>query len=191
MMNGLYLRLGVIFAVLTSALAACQSSGRATVSTETVSAPILPSSVQVSGQADGAPPGCSPQDVANRLIELFDAIGRGDPNVVPDFFDGPQFAWYGIGEANMPGGVEKNRFVAHSLEELPAYFTQRHEKHEQVTLRELQVNGWEPERGLVHFGPVVLYREADDLRGMAEGKGAYHCETQTFAVLSLASYTTP
>ena len=53
------------------------------------------------------------------------------------------------------------------------------------------MNSWDSGRGLVHFGPVTMTRHADDLKPglggperLAEGKGAYHCKTRAFVVLS-------
>lgn len=152
--------------------------------------------VIVTGQAAGAPPGCSAHDVAQRLVDLFDAINRGDPNVVPEFFgrkESERFQWYSIGESGKAGTAE-NFFVAHRLDELAAYFVQRHAQHEHLQLRRLKVNGWDEGRGLVHFGPVEFTRTADDLVlppadmvAQGTGKGAYHCEGRAFVVLSLVS----
>lgn len=152
----------------------------------------------VTGHADGAPIGCSPQDITHRLAEMFDAINRGDPNLVDEYFgrkDGAPFAWYSMTEVGKTD-AEVNNFAAHSWDSLAAYFEQRYQQHERMHLRSVQFNGWEPERGLVHFGPIEFTRYADDLRpglggpeSIALGKGAYHCKAKAFVVLSLAMST--
>jgi len=134
------------------------------------------------GDADGAPAGCSPADVTNRLSAMFAAINRGDPTVVAEFYGvapNVPFQWYSLDE-----------YAAFSLAELEAYLRERHAHQEQLQLERIQFNGWDPGRGLVHFGPLRLSRTADDLPAgphVVEGKGAFHCQRQTVVVLSLAT----
>ena len=152
----------------------------------------------VTGNADGAPTGCSPQDIARRIVEMFDAINRGEPNLVDEYFgrkDKAPFEWYSMTETGKTD-ADKNHFTAYSWDDLAAYFEQRYQQHERMQLRSVQFNGWDHGRGLVHFGPIELTRHADDLRlglggseSIASGKGAYHCETKAFVVLSLAMST--
>ena len=95
--------------------------------------------VVLTGQADGAPVGCSPEDITGHINEMLDAISRSDPNVVDEYFgrkNAAPFFWYSIGE-----------FVAYSWDELDLYFQQRYQQHEQLQLRSIEFNGWEPERG--------------------------------------------
>ncbi len=151
--------------------------------------------VVVQGEAVGAPQGCSAQDVAYRVMSFTDAVNHGNPNVVIDFFghDEELFQWYSM--TLVKSGKVENHFVAYTLDELKGYFTERYKQHELLHLSQIQVNSWEAERGLVHFGPITLLRSADDLQPSpsrtvytAEGKGAFHCKEQKFAVLSLATY---
>jgi hypothetical protein len=148
----------------------------------------------VTGNADGAPTGCSPQDIARRIVEMFDAINRSDPNVVDEYFGrkaSAPFEWYSMTE------VGQNHFVAYKWADLVTYFDQRYQQHEQLQLRSVQFNAWDADRGLVHFGPIELTRHAADLKpglggpdSIASGKGAYHCGTKAFVVLSLVMNTT-
>ena len=55
-------------------------------STEEVSPPVI-----VTGQADGAPPGGGPEDVASRLAAWTEAINRGDLTKVRLFFSEQPF----------------------------------------------------------------------------------------------------
>jgi hypothetical protein len=52
----------------------------------------------------------------------------------------------------------------------------------------ITVNGWEAARGLVHFD-FTVNRQADDLNNgigvEVVGKGALHCQTQSFAAISI------
>lgn len=152
----------------------------------------------VTGQADGAPEACRPDDIADRAAAMFDAISRGDLNVVDEYFgkrrDAP-FQWYSMTERGTQE-ADNSHFVAYNLNDLAEYFMQRHEHNERVQLRSIQFNNWDAARGLVHFGPIEMTRQADNLppglggpERLAHGKGAYHCETQAFVVLSVAMTT--
>ena len=143
--------------------------------------------VVVTGQATGAPDGCDVQEVAQRLLEFADAFNRDDPQFVPMFFsDRAPFAWYSAPDGDPTAGTQGTD--VYSTKELPAYFERRHAQHEQLFFKEIQVNGWEAQRGLVHF-EFTVNRQADDLHdGAAQdvmGKGALHCQTQTFVVISI------
>ncbi len=134
----------------------------------------------VSGQTVGAPEGCSPEAVAERLQGLFAAVGNADPGLVDEYFDAG-FQWYCLSSAQDPDPVT-------DLTQLSAYFQRRFEQHEQLRLRSVDFNGWESGRGLVHFGPIVVERRADDTGAgwqTATGKGAYSCVQRTFPVLCL------
>jgi hypothetical protein len=148
----------------------------------------------VTGNADGAPAGCSPQDIANRLVEMFNAINQSDPYVVDEYFGRKSNAplqWYSMTIVHNNKTVI-NHFVAHTWNELDAYFKLRFEQHEQMRLLNVQFNGWNSAIGVVDFGPIEIDRHADDLvpgllpaNSIASGKGTYHCETRAFIVLSL------
>lgn len=141
----------------------------------------------VSGNAEGAPAGCSAEDVAARLAGLFDAISRGDAGVVDEYFgraSGAAFQWYSIGLS------ENDSFAAYNWGDLEAYFEQRYRQNERLQLLSVEITGWDAGRGLVHFGPISLTRQADDLGWRAQplgGKGAYHCGRQAFVVLSIGA----
>jgi hypothetical protein len=138
----------------------------------------------VTGNADGAPTGCSPDEIARRIFEAFEAINQADPDVVDEYFgraDFAPFGWYSIGDG-------QDNFAAYQWRVLDEYLQQRYEQHEHLELRSIQFNGWEQERDLVHFGPIEIARRADDLsksERIYSGKGAYHCEARTIVVLSL------
>ncbi len=140
--------------------------------------------VVVTGDSAGAPIGCSPEEIAQRIEEAFDAINRADPDVVDEYFgraDFAPFGWYTIGN-------NEEFFSAYQWRTLDEYLGQRFQQHEHLELRSIRFNSWDEERGLVHFGPIEVARWADDL-GETErnysGKGAYYCETRTIVVLSL------
>jgi hypothetical protein len=143
----------------------------------------------VSGEAAGAPEDCSPEQVAARLDQLGQAISAKDIDQVLIFFDESPFQWYSIDEA--PTSAAQG-FTAYNLADLEAYFLERFAQDEEWALVELHVNDWESARKLVHFGPVHIRRTANDLppeldgsENLTDGKGAYHCNSGTFIVLSL------
>ncbi len=136
----------------------------------------------VTGQADGAPAGCSVQEVAQLLQDFATALNTGDQQQLSTLFSNrAPFAWYSAPEGDSTRDIYK-------VKELPQYFEQRHAQHEYLEFKWIQVNGWEEQRGLVHFG-FALNRRADDLNsGQAReviGKGAFHCETKTFVVIGI------
>ncbi len=139
--------------------------------------------VSITGQADGAPPQCTIEAVTSRLVSLYEAINRADPDVTSEYFSRSSFAWYCMSEPVEPHGAD-------NWDELEPYFEQRYGQHEHLRLVSIQFNSWDEPRGFVHFGPFVTARTADDIgstQGVWEGKGAYHCGTRTFAVLCSGS----
>ena len=176
--------------VLSFLLGACSSSqtapelgaaGRSTndkISTPSTSLPT------VTGQADGAPAGCSVQEVAQELQDFAVAFNDGDQQRLLTLFSNRAFAWY-----SAPEGDSTFRDI-YKVEELPQYFEQRHTQHEHLEFKRIQVNGWEEQRGLVHFA-FAVNRQAEDLNsGQAReviGKGAFHCKTKTFVVISIGN----
>jgi hypothetical protein len=177
--------LTLIMGALAILLSACQEMG-----VFNSSAPPAPTEIEVTvrGQADGAPNGCTPEHVAERLQGLFDAVSTSDPDVVPEYFGtfdgdhtrantGIAFQWFCM-----------DTTTVYDLPELETYFNERYEQNEQLRLRSITLNGWEPARGIIHFGPVAVDRQADDLGDEWQtftGKGAYYCENQTFHILCM------
>ena len=163
-----------------------------TVFTSGCSNEITPTTVpySVTGNADGAPIDCGSDQIASRISEAFNAINRADADVVDKYFgraDYAPFGWYTIGSGDEQDAV----YTWRTLDE---YFQERFQQHEHLELRSIRINGWEQERGIVHFGPIEIARTADDL-GKSEqiysGKGAYYCKTHAIVVLSLAEYALP
>lgn len=143
----------------------------------------------VTGDAAGAPAGCSPQVITARLVDFATALNHGDTDVVKQFFasDAP-FEWYSM--SVLKADQQQSNVVAYNPADLTTYFAQRIVQHEHLTLRMVQFNGWESARGLVHFGPIELTRRADDLPAgelAVAGKGAYHCASHALIVLSLVT----
>jgi len=145
----------------------------------------------VTGTAGGAPAGCRADDIGRRLVALFETINRGDAQIVPAFFDaqtGEPFQWYAM---NAPDDAPTPSFVAYTTADLAQYMTQRYAQHEQLQLVRVQINSWDAPRQLVHFGPLLVTRQADDLHPLAwhaDGKGAYNCAAHKFVVLSMGMY---
>src|SRR5215207_8197944 len=136
----------------------------------------------VTGQADGAPAGCGVQDVVQRLQNFAAAFNEGDQQLLSTWFSNrAPFAWY-----SAPEGDSTFRAI-YTVEELPQYFEERYAQHDHLEFKQIQVNGWEAQRDVVHFAFTVS-RRADDLNsGQARdviGKGAFHCKTKTFVAIS-------
>ena len=140
--------------------------------------------VTVIGHADGAPAGCSVEEVGKRLLDFANAFNRQDSQLVPMFFGAG--VWYSGSEGDNAGGTQ---FTTIYLgRDLPAFFDRRHAQHEQLIFKKIQINGWESQRNIVHFG-FTVNRQADDLYdGEARdviGKGAFQCLTQRIIVFGL------
>lgn len=140
----------------------------------------ISATLMVTGHADGAPDGCTVETVAGRLSALASAFNNADPAVVPEFFgtDEPFFQWYCAIENGEP-------FTAYTLDELADHFQRRYAQNEKWQVQSVQVNGWSG--GLLHFGPIIIQRTADDLPTpfASVGKGAYSCADEQFVVLCL------
>ena len=150
--------------------------------------------VLVTGELNGGSSACTVWDVTHKLTALFDAIHRGNPNVVNEFFRGQDefaFEWYSM-SAVVANNPPKDNFVTHHLDELDTYFKNRFRKHEYIHLASVQFHGF---RGsLVDFEVIKFTRSADDLQFGGRtaqytgyGKGAFDCTTQTFVVLRLVT----
>ena len=170
----------VAAATVTAVAASSETSPTAAQASPTPAATADLSAVEITGNADGAPEGCTVETVAARLQALATAINNEEPDVVPRFFgdsDGA-FQWYCMHESDEP-------FTAYTLDELDAHFQRRYEQNERWRLDSVVFNGWRS--GKVHFGPVIIRRTAADLDApfTALGKGAYHCRLEAFLVLCL------
>ncbi|GAB4577418.1 MAG: hypothetical protein Fur0022_01490 [Anaerolineales bacterium] len=128
--------------------------------------------VTVTGHADGAPTGCSVEEVGQRLVDFANAFNQRDSQLVPMFFGAG--VWYSGSEGDHAGGTQYT--TIYLGRDLPAFFERRFAQHEQILFNSIQVNGWEAQRNIVHFA-FTLSRQADDLHnGVARdgvGKGAF------------------
>ncbi len=143
-----------------------------------------PDRVVMTGQADGAPEGCGVPEVGQRLVDFASAFNDGKPEAAETHFTSrAPFAWY-----SAPAGDPKEATAIYSTDDLPKYFDRRFAQNETLQFKQINVNGWEAGRGLVHFD-FTVNRRADDLNhGIGVdvvGKGAFHCATQSFVVISI------
>ena len=140
--------------------------------------------VTVTGHADGAPAGCSVEEVGQRLLDFANAFNRQDSQLVPMFFGAG--VWYSGSEGDNARGTQYT--TIYLGKDLPAFFDRRHTQHEQLLFKRIQVNGWESQRNIVHYS-FTVNRQADDLYdGKARdvvGKGAFHCQTQKIIVFAM------
>ncbi len=89
----------------------------------------------VTGQADGAPAGCSVQEFAQQLQNFAAAFNEGDQQQLSTLFSNrAPFAWYAA-----PEGASTMRSI-YVVGELAQYFEQRHAQHEYLEFQQIQVN---------------------------------------------------
>jgi hypothetical protein len=151
-------------------------------------------------------PACNAQHVATRLAQLFEAISDGDTGITDEYFGpnrsgpfvefgapyigyvGGPFVWFSFTEL---GVLPQNHYVTYSMDDLKDHFIARHAAGQRMRLRGVRFNRRTGD--LLHFAPVefdFLKRDASDTQWVVYaggGKGAYHCPTGTFAVLSLTA----
>ena len=134
---------------------------------------------------------CDPAAVKTKLAALFEAISSGESGIARRFFAYGQeapFQWYSLTQFHTG---TKNHFVTYSRDSLEARFAQHQAARDRFTLHEVTFNG---ERdSAIHFGPVEFSfydgaHSAPAGQGYpGTGKGAFHCPSQSFIVLSLAT----
>jgi hypothetical protein len=151
-------------------------------------------------------PLCKAEHVATRLAQLFEAISDGHTGITEEYFGpnrfgpfvafgapyigygGGPFRWFSFTEL---GVLPPNHYVAYSRDDLKDHVRARHAAGQRMMLRGVRFNRHTGD--LLHFGPVefdFLTRDASDAQWVVYaggGKGAYHCPTGTFAVLSLTA----
>ena len=166
----------IVILGLVLSLAACSVQQTSNQITPTATSDALATTV-ITGQAEGAPEECTMETVTTRLVDLATAVNQADPHAAENFFGGQWFCTVENGEF----------FTAYTKSELQAHLQRRYMQHEQWQVMSIQFNGWEAGRDLIHFGPVVVKRTADDLNSpfVTTGKGAYSCRQQQFVVLCL------
>lgn len=126
------------------------------------------------------PSGCGdPERFVRLILDFLDAFNRGDQQRLNRFFVADRFEWYAVTEKSGGG------FMADETAELPAYFRERHDRHERLALQRLAINkSWNPDRVAFDY---VLTREADDFRRRTvAGKGEVYCPARTIFVWSMA-----
>lgn len=203
----------LLLTVLTLLLAACRAPGTAapdmppiatTATTSPVAATVAratptggPSTSRATASAnDTLPPGCETRQGLVRVVAGFlEAFNRGDQDALARSFPvqaaggvsngrSDQFQWYSVTEGDPRAGG--HNVTLRSRADLLAYFVQRHEQHERLEIRSLQVNGTSG-RNSVDF-QYTLTRVADDLpERPVDGKGAINCDNQTIFVWSMGN----
>lgn len=142
------------------------------------------------GTGTGAqpPPRCHPEEATQLVTSFLEAFNRGDEDQLARFFP-THLRWYSVTDAGPDG--QQRHFVTHRRAPLLAYFRERQQQHEQLQLRKLWVNSNDSTGESIDIW-YFLTRRADDLptgfggpEGLATGKGAIHCPTQTIYVWSM------
>ena len=161
------------------------SAPRAGVST---APPPVRAEIIVTRENSTLPPNCSPREVAQLLIDFFDAFNRGDQARLAQLVH-PKFNRYGAGgtSANPKGSM------FYKWDDLKTHFAERHKQGERLRLHWIEVGGSEDRSIGIHgrIGQIAFgyTRHARDLLGGPDhsgvGKGAINCKEQKFFVLML------
>jgi hypothetical protein len=160
----------------------------------------------VTGDDPSLPDGCRPRQIAELVVDFFDAFNRGDQERLSRLFfiaEGPSppdfskkgyypWSWYSVSEVGAGGRIESG-FVTYDQGEMLRYFAERHRQGEHLGL--IKVSATQPglleEEGNVGI-VYVLTRDARDLEPglggparIAFGKGAINCESQRIFTWSM------
>jgi hypothetical protein len=120
---------------------------------------------------------CSRSDVEGVVGDFVAALNAGDQGRLASLFiDDPGFRWFSVSD-QLTAGKTGTVFVAYSRPVLLQHFLRRHQRHERLVLRRLEIGASGRETGFSY----ELTRYADDLsEGRAVrygGKGAVDCST--------------
>ncbi len=128
----------------------------------------------------GTPTQCTPQGVRQLAERFIDAFNRGDIAQLDRLVSSQQFAWY---STDAPG--QRFNAAAYDRENLMVYFTARHQQHEHLLLKSLDVT-YTDARGAGFW--FRLTRSADD--GLPptpyNGKGGVQCATMPMSLTGWA-----
>lgn len=141
----------------------------------------------ITGDISGYPEGCNPRQVADLIVQFFDAYNAGNKDQIPLYFP-PLFESYSDTRVELVDN--KSEMIHFSTnpgrqEELFDYFAERHEQNEQLTLKFLNISGrGDGGGGTVDF--VFVYRrQADDIQPgpdgvtrVGDGRGMITCGSQ-------------
>ena len=152
-----------------------------------------PPHVTVKGSAPGAPADCGMDHLIDQLQQLGQALSDQDLEQSISLFDADHFEWFSINQSS-PSSQDRTTQTAYDLPSLRILIQDRFERNETWALQEVQVGSWDAQRNLIHFGPLVFDLSSDpEAQSNTEedswktfGKGAYHCPSRSFAVLSLS-----
>jgi hypothetical protein len=169
-------------------------------------APRPATKVLVTSEDPSLPDGCRPREIAELVLDFFDAFNRGDQERLSRLFfisEGPSppdfseegyypWSWYSVSEVG-PGGRIEDGFVTYNQGELLRYFAERYGQREHLGLIKVSATqagllGEEGNVGIV----FVLTRDARDLEPglggparIAIGKGAINCASRKIFVWSM------
>ena len=201
-------QLGALFVAATMLITAC-NPGSNTGTTPTLPAPTATPGYVVSQYANQSiishdepnhRPGCSPLEVAQVVMRLFEAFNRGDQEQLAGMFSltghpGQMFVAGEVDEMEPKKMLEgETYFFTRHLRDLLPYFAERHQHEERLRLVEINVGG---DRSSGTTGIVfLLTRQADDLtpglygpKRFAAGRGVMYCKTQSFYIWSIVTFT--
>lgn len=148
--------------------------------------------VEVVGQLDGAPAGCTSGEIVLRIVALLTDMSGDEVDVTQRYFgtgDDP-FTWFSMTETRERTGTAVD---AYSRDSLRSYFERRPFENETLRLTKVRFIGWSSESGNVGISPFAF--EVSDSSGLISGygygKAEYHCESGSFQVISMGIRTKP
>lgn len=128
----------------------------------------------VRGDTMGAPRGCSAASGIMALSKFVEAYNTADSARLVQAMVTPAFGRFvfSIGKFTRSDSFAR----ANSPSELIAFARKRRRNHERMVIRQVRFNRWRGQD--LNFGPLYLWRVADDLGGVplrGIAKGAYRC----------------
>lgn len=174
----------LVSAVAAIVIAACAASSLASQSLPPISELNVIDNAGTTGRR------CDARHVAERLGRLFNAISQGEPGIAEEYFGygrGGPFRWFSFTEFY---AEPREHYVTYSLDNLNGHFAARRAAGQHMRLRGVTFNRLDD---LLHFGPVDFDLVTPGSVGATRivysgtGKGAYHCPTEAFVVLSLTA----
>jgi hypothetical protein len=180
--------LGVLALILTSLLTACSVHTNDQVAS---AADALPLPIIVTRDDDTLPQGCTAFEIAQFIVNFFDAFNQGDQEQLATMFSLQARGIKGWYSAGGDGNSDAD-FVAYDVNRLLTYFDQRYQHNERLQLVKVDFSypGW-------HGGADVAFvvkRSADDIEPgvygserYTDGKGAIDCKEKKIMVWSMAT----
>jgi hypothetical protein len=152
-----------------------------------------PPGLRIAG-GNGAPSGCTAQDVAHRFEDLLRALSAGETGIAEKFFHSApsSFYWFSLGDLRKKSDA-RFALTVESQDSLPRYFDRKPFAGTDLRLTRITFLDWDAKTNHMSLAPFEFdVNPTDSLRrGYAGGKGGYDCETRSFNGMSLSIFDEP